>query len=91
MYNAEREEIQLDDQDAVYSVSEESAGRLDEPQSSQPDITPDDITADTRRSLIMRKFMAADAEAEEARADWDRRANVYLGTLTSPASPFTPI
>lgn len=34
-------------------------------------ITPDGTPPDTRPSLMVRKFMAADANAEEAQADWD--------------------
>lgn len=77
-HDAGREEILQDGQNVVYSVGEQEAGRLAEPRDSRPDTTLDDTTPNTRPSLMMRKFMAADADAEEAQADWDRRAAASL-------------
>lgn len=71
------------EQRVVDLAGEKKAGLLAEPRNSQPDwhkITLDDTTPDTRPSLMMRKFMAADANAEEAQADWDRRATAFLRT-----------
>lgn len=76
--DVDREEIQQDGQHVLRSVNEERAGLLAEPCDSQPDIRLNDITPGIRPSLMMRKFMAADANAEKAQADWDRRAAAGL-------------
>lgn len=77
--DAEPEGIPRDEQNVAYSSDvEEKAWRLAEPRDSQPDIVFDDLAPDTKPTLIMRKLMAADSDAEEAQADWDRRAAINV-------------
>lgn len=50
---------------------------LGESHKTYPDITNDRLR-DAGPSLMMRKFMAAEANAEEVKADWDRREAAIL-------------
>lgn len=57
----------------IHSMDEDHG----ESHNMYPDIT-NDIPQNARPSLMMRKFMAAEANAEEAEADWSRREAANL-------------
>ncbi|KAL1881232.1 hypothetical protein Daus18300_001083 [Diaporthe australafricana] len=52
-------------------------GQHDEQHDKGQDKTTTHIPKESRPSLMQRKFMAADAAGEDAKADWDRRAITF--------------
>lgn len=66
-------QVQKDDSPQMHSMDV----TLDELHKTYPDITNDRLL-NAKPSLMMRKFMAAEANAEEAKADWDRREAAIL-------------